>query len=494
MKNYNLNYKLIVIFVFFLFIYASISLVNHYLFRTYALDLGMFNHAIYSFSHFKLDYFTLNVCVDEVNYFSDHFSLITILISPFYYLFGSYTLLVIQIVSIIFGGYGIYKYAQLRFDNNNNLALIIVVHLFSIWGIYSALSFDFHTNVLAAMFVPWLIYFYEKQEKRYFLLFFFLILISKENMALWLVFILFALMLKNRKKGLQLFHFEAPLLIFSSIYFIVVSFYIMPSLNEGFGTQQISRYSILGNSFGQIISTIINNPKYVFSLLFESPYNDSFYFGIKSELHFMVLLSGGFALLYRPVYLIMLIPIYAQKLFSDNIEIWGIDSHYSIEFVPIISIALIEFISGLNSNTKKYIASISIVAITIAATISSIDKRKAPFYNKTKIAFYNKIHYSTQINIKQAYRALNTIPDDVPVSANSMLAPHLAFRDKIYHFPVVKDAKYVALLLENDYYPLQKEGFQEKIKELIDSKEFVKLFENKDILILKRVHYKFTFL
>lgn len=34
---------------------------------------------------------------------------------------------------------------------------------------------------------------------------------------------------------------------------------------------------------------------------------------VKSELHAMVLLSGGLALLRRPVYLLMLAPIYGQK-------------------------------------------------------------------------------------------------------------------------------------------------------------------------------------
>src|SRR5690554_7054709 len=35
-------------------LYATISLVNHYLFRTYALDLGLYTNAIYKYAHFQM--------------------------------------------------------------------------------------------------------------------------------------------------------------------------------------------------------------------------------------------------------------------------------------------------------------------------------------------------------------------------------------------------------------------------------------------------------
>ncbi|MGQ3014037.1 MAG: hypothetical protein ACT6QS_10050, partial [Flavobacteriales bacterium] len=44
-------YKLPVsIVLLFALIFALLSFPNHYLLRTYALDLGMFNHALYDFS------------------------------------------------------------------------------------------------------------------------------------------------------------------------------------------------------------------------------------------------------------------------------------------------------------------------------------------------------------------------------------------------------------------------------------------------------------
>jgi len=36
-------------------LFALISLVNHYLFKTYALDLGLYTHAMYDYTHFRVD-------------------------------------------------------------------------------------------------------------------------------------------------------------------------------------------------------------------------------------------------------------------------------------------------------------------------------------------------------------------------------------------------------------------------------------------------------
>ncbi|MCX6353162.1 MAG: DUF2079 domain-containing protein, partial [Bacteroidetes bacterium] len=97
MKN-KLCYFIVILFGA---IYAPISLVNHYMFRTYSLDLGLFNHALYSFAHLKMDNITL---MWNANYLGDHFSPIMILLSPLYYFKSTYVLLIVQIAAILWGG------------------------------------------------------------------------------------------------------------------------------------------------------------------------------------------------------------------------------------------------------------------------------------------------------------------------------------------------------------------------------------------------------
>ena len=55
----------------FVAIYSLISFVNHYNFRTYALDLGAYTNAIYDYSHFKWNDSTVFKEIQE-NILADH--------------------------------------------------------------------------------------------------------------------------------------------------------------------------------------------------------------------------------------------------------------------------------------------------------------------------------------------------------------------------------------------------------------------------------------
>ena len=99
----------IIAVVFFAIVYSLISLVNHYNFRTYAYDLGLMNNAMYDYAHFRFNNCTI-IQPELKNYLSEHFELFILLLSPFSYLFGTYTLLIFQIVAILFGGFGVYRY------------------------------------------------------------------------------------------------------------------------------------------------------------------------------------------------------------------------------------------------------------------------------------------------------------------------------------------------------------------------------------------------
>lgn len=186
----------------FLVIYSSISLVNHYLFRTYALDLGMFSQAIRNASLFQKPTFTLSPTGQELPFLATHFSPIIFLFAPLYYFCGSYTLLIVQIIAILFGGVGAYFYSKHRMGNEKVIPIIALIHFFSIWGIYSALTYDFHCNVLGAMLVPWFFLFYERKQYKPAFITVVMAVLTIETMPLWFAFIITSLAITNfnRKK------------------------------------------------------------------------------------------------------------------------------------------------------------------------------------------------------------------------------------------------------------------------------------------------------
>jgi Predicted membrane protein (DUF2079) len=189
-------------------LYALISLVNHYNFRTYAFDLGIFNNSLYDYAHFQWDKCTV-MEPGFNNVLSDHFNLIPILISPLYWLTGSYTFLILQIAGILWGAAGMYLLVY-NHVKKEWAGLLAMVHFMTMWGIFSALAYDYHDNVMAAMFLPWFFLGIQTHRFRHAAIWFSLILISKENMAFWMIFVCIGMMVlyrhdRNRMKKLAIF-------------------------------------------------------------------------------------------------------------------------------------------------------------------------------------------------------------------------------------------------------------------------------------------------
>ena len=178
-------------------LYGLIHLVNHYLFKTYTLDLGLYTHAMYDYTHFRIDDCTLFKSHPQ-NILSDHFDLYLVILSPLVCLFGSYTLLLVQIAAVLLGGWGIYKLIGLYTDDGLLPVLASAVFFFS-FGIIHPFAFDYHSNVLTAMMLPWLLYFLKQGRYGLTTLFVVLFVIGKENMSLWLLFVVIGLMWDYRK-------------------------------------------------------------------------------------------------------------------------------------------------------------------------------------------------------------------------------------------------------------------------------------------------------
>ncbi len=479
---------LFILLVFFL-IFCSISLVNHYFFRTASMDLGVNTHALHSFANFKSHDYTLWLNYDsnpDYNFFGDHFSPIIFLYIPFYYLFSSYTLLIIQIAAIIFGGIGIYKVATLKTDKEL-LKNLFVLHFFGIWGIYSALSFDFHNNVVGSMLIPWLFYYYEKRNLKGLIFIYGLVLLSKENLSLWLAFILMGLYLRDRFAYFKTKPIVLTILpLFALIYFFVIVSYVMPALSNTTGNFQMERYAELGKSPSEIINYILYHPRQTFALLFETNNTEVTFHGVKSEFYFMLLVSGGFLLFRKPYYLLMLIPVIAQKMFSDNVTLWGILWQYSIEFAPIISLGVIDVFTVSKNNKRPVFFALILLAVTWYFNIAAMNFKIAPNYYPLLTKFYNKHHYKSDWDTKEQHAILKTLPPDAVLSAHNQLVPHLSARERIYCYPVVMEADYIILhRIPISSYPLTEEDYKMNIEALENSALYKKLYDQNNILIFK---------
>ena len=406
-------------------VYCLISLVNHYLFKTYGLDLGLYTHAMYDFLHFRIDDCSM---FKETTHsiLGAHFDLYLLILSPLICLLGSYTLLIVQIAAVLMGGWGIYKLIGLYTDDNLMPILASAIFFLS-FGIIHAMSYDYHSNVLTAMMLPWLLYFIKKRKMGLAALMVGLFVIGKENLSLWLFFIAIGLMWDYRKDKKVLWHLLAYAL-FGLAYFLIINMVVMPKI----GGQGISRYSHLGSNYAEIALQLITHPGETLRILFTNTNAHPNINPRKAEFYFCALASGMLLTLLKPNYLFMLIPLIVQKMFSIDPMLWGVSVHYNVEFVPVLVISSFLVILRLKKQFPKLILASGLLLSTLLTTFYTIGVPNSMVF-LDQICVYQGRHYQQRkFDAKFARELIRQIPDDASVSAAAMFVPHLALRDNIY--------------------------------------------------------------
>jgi uncharacterized membrane protein len=468
----------------FILIFIAIGVVNQYAIRTF-FDLGMINQALYQITHHQTPLFTLGIDGINMPFLATHFSPIIYLYLPLYWIFGPYTPTFIQISVILLAGIPIFKYAQIVFQNNLKKSNLILIHFYLLWGIYGALSFDFHNNVIGAMLVPWVFLFLKKKQFGWLLISSILMIISMETFGIWLFFIIISYSLWQLKNKQSVDKKVFVIAIAALIYSILIIVWVMPLLQNSTQNLQIGRYQHLGNSISEIILNLVKNPLIVLKSFYVN-FNDGTIAWNKLIFWVFLILSAGFLVIKNPILTLLFIPPLVFKLLSKDTAFYGIYHQYSIEFIPLLSLIFIEGIHKIKSiNHQKLL--VSTLVLTAICTFLMINFSLAEYDYKENSKFYSSKHFDPEIDVQQIQKDLKLIPEGVIVSASNCLSPHLYQRTFLYCFPVIKNAEYLAIIKnKRSPWPLTDEEHTQKIQELSNSGRFQILKEDEDLIILKK--------
>ncbi len=406
-------------------VYCLISLVNHYLFKTYALDLGLYTHAMYDFAHGRIDDCSIFKETAQ-SILGAHFDLYLLILSPLVFIFGSYTLLIVQIAAVLLGGWGVYKLIRLYTDDEL-LPIFASAVLFLSFGIIHAMSYDYHSNVLTAMMLPWLLYFIKKRKFWQSSLMVVLFVIGKENLSLWLFFIAIGLMWDYRKDRKTLWHLLAYA-VFALAYFVTINMIVMPKI----GGVGISRYHHLGDNYAEIALQLITHPGETLRILFTNTNAHPNVNPRKAEFYFCALATGMLLTILKPNYLFMLIPLIVQKMFSIDPMLWGISVHYNVEFMPLLVISAFLVIIRLKNSVHRIVLASVLLLSTVLTTFYTIGVPNSMVFLDQVCVYQGRHYQQRKFDAGYARELIKQIPDDASVSAAAMFVPHIALRDSIF--------------------------------------------------------------
>ena len=200
------------------------------------------------------------------------------------------------------------------------------------------------------------------------------------------------------------------------------------------------------------------DPWETFQLFFTNTSGVSKFDGIKEEFYVCALATGMLLTILKPNYLLMLVPLVAQKMLSVDPMFWGISFQYSVEFMPVIIIASFLVIIKLKKQSWRMILAISLLLSTILTTFYTIGIPKSQVW-LDQLCVYQGRHYEQKaFDVHYAYEVIQQIPDDASVCAITPFVPHLAMRDEIRNFANTRNIKTDYVLMTEPYFIFEREG------------------------------------
>ena len=477
-KKHRLAFLLAILF---LLVYSLLVFVNHYLFKTFALDLGVYTNALYDYGHLQFNDKAIFKPVAE-NLLSDHFDLYLPLLSPFGFIFGQYTLLIFQILFILAGGLGMY-FTILKRSQSTKMALLAQLCLYLSFPVFAALSFDFHSNVLAAMLLPWVFYFAETKNIKAISILIVAIWLGKETMPLWMMFVSLGLAIAYKEDSGLKKHFLI-MSVLSLLYFLLVLKVLMPALANS-GQYEHYKFKALGNNYTEAFKFVFTQPLDFLKVLFSNHLGKPEHNGVKTEFLFFFAMSGGLFLGMRPAFLLMILPMLVMKLCYDDPAAWSIDTHYSIELAPVLVMGLF-FIANDLLKYRYQLIWASLLGI-VFCTFKYMDNT-VYWHDYSRVRLYQKSHYVKNYDVKVVHQQLYLIPKDAIVAAQTPFVPHLAYRDKCYTLPIVKDAQYIiASPSEEAMYPIIRPELSQLLQDSMRSGRWQIQYSDTNVLVLKKL-------
>lgn len=348
-----------------------------------------------------------------IDFLGNHMHLVSFLIAPIYRIFPHpLTLLFLQTFALGIGAYPLYLLARLILGYKWALAISFMYLIYPALG-YTNL-FEFHPTVFTTPFFLFMLYYFHKDKFGMFLLFMILAMLCQENIPLAITALGFYALFKHKKPKWII----SPMII-GGIYFWLCVTKFIPYFNKD-TIQFITIYRHLGNSYSEIIMTVLKHPIEVIKIMFA-----------KHKIMYLTQLFGplSFIPLLSLLSLLPALPFFAQHLLSLRLSEVTIYYHYTAEIIPFIFLALIYGIKNLiNLNwlkKRRVLLAIPLVLVSLGYNFS--------LGPHSRLLKYATIFKKDELD-KQKELLLKNISKDAAVVSTFEFLPRLSHRKELYSF------------------------------------------------------------
>ena len=422
-RNYSFITACLIVIHFTIFLF--LGLFRHWGYLTSINDLGAFDQAVWGVLHYGQLVNTTQLN-EQINWLSFHFHPILYFFVPLYYLFSSpWWFILAQPLALSLAAWPIFLISRHLFQSKQTGLIWVIIFLVNPFLINAA-AWDFHPIALAVPFVALGFLGFIRQKFIMLLPSCLFILTCHEHLGVMVIGFGILWWIKTRQ------WIPGTALVFlGAVHFYLVMQVIMPAfsptgqhvmVSEGLG--QLSRYAWLGESFSEIIWTMITQPFFVL---------ETAMINMGGLLYLIYLFLP---LVFFPLFsLIFLLPgaaDLAANILSANPMPKSPISYHSVTLIPILTVAAMYGVRNAALWVTRFSAKEFSIIILIASVLMGYFLAPLPMPG-AKNEWAPASFVSLPDPRVQEIQSL--IGNDTSISAQANVGPHFSQRKEIYRYP-----------------------------------------------------------
>ncbi len=416
---------------------SALAVLQQRAFETGRFDVGNLTQAVWSTAHGRLLEIT-DLQGDQISRLGAHFDPLIVVLAPLWWLWPEPSLLlVLQAVGVALGAPAVFLLARKHLGSEwagLGFALVYLLYPPTQWLVVD----DFHPVAFATPLLLWAIWYLDEERLLPFSLLAAAACLTKEQIGLTVAMLglWFAVAHGRRRAGAVI----AAAGLAAAIVAVAI---VVPHFAPGGGSPFEGRYSAVGGSPDGMVRTLLSHP--VRFLEAATRGRDlSYVLDLLAPL-------GGLPLV-SPLLAATALPELALNVLSDTRTQTSIHFHYTAGAIPGLVAGAVLAAGWLRRRSPRTTPFV-VRGLVVLGLVSGVLLGPLPVWRHVPFGsdLATRDHVVTAHD-RAAARVLNVVPRGVPVSATNTLGAHLSARRRIFSFPIVREARWVAVDLTRPSY------------------------------------------
>ncbi|MET8507991.1 DUF2079 domain-containing protein [Streptomyces sp. NPDC004787] len=384
-------------------LYFLYSWVQYERFRTPSWDLGIFEQSVRAYAELRAP--VVDIKGPGFLILGDHFSPVTALLAPLYWLWSSPLALLFAQAALFAASAAVVGRTAQQVLGSRAAGISLTVAYGLSWGLQEAVKSDFHEIAFAVPLLALTCRALLLGRWNAAVAWSLPLVLVKEDMGLTVAMVGAVLFVKGQRR------LGAAVAAFGTAFFALTVLVLIPAFSRVGQYDYWAKIEKSGD--GSEVSLL-------------DSFLGAFQHGEKWEMLLFLVGVTGFLCLRSPLTLLVL-PTLGWRFLSHDPNHWGMFWHYNAILMPVVFLALVDAVRAVRTSPRPWLVAYGKVAVPVVTAIALVHALDMPLRELTRPDTYR-----TDARTLDARRAVAAVPAGSSVETNVTLMAHLTGDHTVY--------------------------------------------------------------